>query len=312
MFATEGTIDPGQCAPAKRYNRRTPRRRQTEGVRRKRASKGQLSELSPSVACFRLGLHPTSELARSEPAWPEHGATSSTASARDFKFFQARKKGVVLPVMLSPLFLCDPTQSDEAADFDAGARACSSKSVLRPEFSTVWESSDSSAERRCTIERSEIGADLFEAALQLRRIAMSNSTKMIFTVVALCVGLTAPAFAKDQTAIRDAQAVHPVVHVYAIDYYEAHHGASRINPDRQGSGYRDWAIREPLKTGDWPRSGGAFFRPSPRQAREMLMPLGVAGDVAAARPDSTMLVMKFLHAFSFSVTGFTYAAGAKA
>jgi ABC-type phosphate transport system substrate-binding protein len=96
-----------------------------------------------------------------------------------------------------------------------------------------------SGEVQGTLERPEIGADLFEAALQLRNIAMKNSMKPILTVVALCAGLTAPAFAKDQAAIRDAQAVHPVVHVYAIDYYEAHHGASRVNPDRQGSGYRD-------------------------------------------------------------------------
>jgi hypothetical protein len=63
--------------------------------------------------------------------------------------------------------------------------------------------------------------------------------KTILTIAALCAGVTGAAFAKDQNASRDAQAVHPVVHVYAIDYYEAQHGASRINPDRQGSGYRD-------------------------------------------------------------------------
>jgi hypothetical protein len=63
--------------------------------------------------------------------------------------------------------------------------------------------------------------------------------KTILTIAALCAGLTVPAFAKDQNTARDAQAVHPAVHVYAIDYYEANHGSSRINPDRQGSGYRD-------------------------------------------------------------------------
>jgi ABC-type phosphate transport system substrate-binding protein len=89
------------------------------------------------------------------------------------------------------------------------------------------------------LEGSEIGADLFTAALQLRRIAMSHSMKTILTVAALCAGLTAPAFAKDQNTGRDSQAAHPAVHVYALDYYEAQHGTSRINPDRQGSGYRD-------------------------------------------------------------------------
>jgi hypothetical protein len=83
----------------------------------------------------------------------------------------------------------------------------------------------------------QIGADLFEAALQLRSIAMSHSTKAVLAIVLLCSGLTAPAFARD--ASRDAQAVHPAVHVYAPEYYEAQHGNSRINPDRQGSGYRD-------------------------------------------------------------------------
>jgi hypothetical protein len=68
---------------------------------------------------------------------------------------------------------------------------------------------------------------------------MSHSTKTIFSVVALCAGLAAPALARDQSTNRDSQATHPVVHVYALDYYEANHGASRINPDRQGSAYRD-------------------------------------------------------------------------
>jgi hypothetical protein len=63
--------------------------------------------------------------------------------------------------------------------------------------------------------------------------------KTILTIAALCAGLTAPAFAKDQNINRDAQAVHPAVHVYALDHYEARHGDLRINPDRQGSGYRD-------------------------------------------------------------------------
>jgi hypothetical protein len=84
-----------------------------------------------------------------------------------------------------------------------------------------------------------MGADLLKAALQLRRIAMIHSMKTILTVVALCAGLEASAFARDQTTNRDTQATHPVVHVYALDYYEANHGASRINPDRQGSAYRD-------------------------------------------------------------------------
>ena len=66
---------------------------------------------------------------------------------------------------------------------------------------------------------------------------MSHSTKAVLAIVALCIGITAPAFARD--ASRDAQVVHPAVHVYAPDYYEAQHGKSRINPDRQGSGYRD-------------------------------------------------------------------------
>jgi hypothetical protein len=63
--------------------------------------------------------------------------------------------------------------------------------------------------------------------------------KTILTIAALCAALTGSALAKDQNARRDAQGVHPAVHVYALDYYEAQHGNSRINPDRQGSGYRD-------------------------------------------------------------------------
>jgi hypothetical protein len=68
---------------------------------------------------------------------------------------------------------------------------------------------------------------------------MSHSMKTILSIIGLCAGLTAPAFARDQDTSHAPQAVHPAVHVYALDYYEAQHGTSRINPDRQGSGYRD-------------------------------------------------------------------------
>ena len=57
--------------------------------------------------------------------------------------------------------------------------------------------------------------------------------KKLLVIVALGTVFAAPAFAQQASIRGDVQVSHPMVHVYAIDHYEARHEGQSINPDRQ-------------------------------------------------------------------------------